>query len=195
LKSLANNLLPYDGEAYLYKGLFQEQNLLEQIKQEVKWRNDKIKMFGKTYQQARKVAWEGDEGIKYCYSNILMQAVGWSPSVMSLKQEIETFLERPDYFNSALVNLYRTGTDHMSWHSDNEKELGVKPLIASLSFGATRDFFFRHQKGHKVKIELSCGDLLIMQGQTQEFWKHSLPKRLKVHTERLNITFRKIQQF
>jgi alkylated DNA repair dioxygenase AlkB len=31
-----------------------------------------------------------------------------------------------------------------------------------------------------------------MQGETQHFWKHSLPKRLKLTEGRINLTFRKI---
>jgi alkylated DNA repair dioxygenase AlkB len=40
-------------------------------------------------------------------------------------------------FNSVLCNLYRDGKDSISYHTDNEKELGKEPFIASLSFGGT----------------------------------------------------------
>src|SRR4051812_36579464 len=44
------------------------------------------------------------------------------------------------YFNSALVNLYRSGSDYVRWHADNEPCFGKNPIIASVSFGATRKF-------------------------------------------------------
>lgn len=47
-------------------------------------------------------------------------------------------------FNSCLLNHYRSGDDHMSWHSDNEPLYGQQPVIASVSFGDTRDFVLRH---------------------------------------------------
>ncbi|MFM5982088.1 MAG: alpha-ketoglutarate-dependent dioxygenase AlkB, partial [Sphaerospermopsis kisseleviana] len=55
-------------------------------------------------------------------------------------------------FNSVLLNLYRDGKDSVSWHSDDEPELGKNPIIASVSFGATRRFSLRHKhsKNHKI---------------------------------------------
>ena len=67
----------------------------------------------------------------------------------------------------------------MGLHSDNEKELGSNPVIASLSLGATRKIFL----GINIKISFSLnqnqGDLLIMSGQTQSFWKHEIKKEKK----------------
>jgi alkylated DNA repair dioxygenase AlkB len=42
--------------------------------------------------------------------------------------------------------LYRNGNDYVGWHADNEPELGGQPFIASLMFGAERQFEFRHKK-------------------------------------------------
>ena len=83
----------------------------------------------------------------------------------------------------------------MGWHSDDEKELGKNPVIASVSFGANRDFLFKHKfdKNHdKIKVHLKTGSLLLMLGSTQHYWKHSIPKRLKVKDPRINLTFRNI---
>jgi alkylated DNA repair dioxygenase AlkB len=44
-----------------------------------------------------------------------------------------------------LLNLYRNGVDSMGWHSDDERELGERPVIASVSLGATRRFRLRHK--------------------------------------------------
>ena len=101
-------------------------------------------------------------------------------------------------FNSVLLNEYPNGKVGMGWHSDDERELGVDPIIASLSFGADRDFIFKHKIDksiEKIKIHLKNGSLLLMLGSTQHHWKHSLPKRLKVREPRINLTFRKILYF
>lgn len=156
----------------------------------MKWRDDKITMFGKTYPQARKVAFYGEENIAYTYSRIKMKTLYWTDELKKINKRLER-----DYnlnFNTALVNYYRDGKDHMSWHRDDEPELGLNPSIASLSFGASRDFFFRHDHGEKIQLTLENGDLLLMLGETQHHWKHALPKRLKVHEARMNITFRRI---
>ena len=89
--------------------------------------------------------------------------------------------------------LYRDGKDSMSWHSDDEPELGNNPTIASVSFGATRRFLLKHKSNRdldKVEISLTHGSLLIMKGTTQHFWQHRIPKTIKVLTERINLTFR-----
>jgi alkylated DNA repair dioxygenase AlkB len=39
-----------------------------------------------------------------------------------------------------LINYYRDGKDRVAWHSDDEKELGINPVIASVSLGAERKF-------------------------------------------------------
>ena len=79
-------------------------------------------------------------------------------------------------FNSVLVNCYRDGNDYVGWHADDEPELGDRPLIASISFGATRPFEFRHKKtaAHE-RIVLGQGDLLIMQPDFQRDWLHRVP--------------------
>ena len=189
----SENLLPREGEAYLLTNFIDEisaQKLMSEIYDEVLWRDDKITMFGKTYPQARKVAWHGDPKVIYTYSGIKMVAPGWSSRLKQLTDKIHTTLGCQ--FNSALVNYYRDGKDHMSWHQDNEPELGDNPVIASLSLGASRDFFFKHRDGDKLGLTLHSGDLLVMQGQTQTCWKHALPKRLRVQSPRMNITWRKI---
>lgn len=163
---------------------------MKNVLDEVTWRDDKITMFGKTYPQARKVAFHGDKDVTYIYTRIKMISPGWTPELKKLNQTLRSDFDLD--FNTALVNYYRNGKDHMSWHRDDEPELGEDPTIASLNFGVSRDFFFRHNDGEKVSVHLKQGDLLVMQGKTQTFWKHALPKRLKVESGRLNITFRKI---
>lgn len=92
-----------------------------------------------------------------------------------------------------MANLYRNGEDSMGCHADDEKELGVNPVIASLSLGDERLLKFRHQNSKQVlDVTLGHGDLLLMAGEIQHHWKHELPKTKKVKTERINLTFRQV---
>ena len=82
----------------------------------------------------------------------------------------------------------------MGYHADDEKELGDKPIIASVSLGAARKFVFKHRiTKDKVEIPLENGQLIVMRGHTQRHWLHSLPKTKKVSEGRINLTFRHLQ--
>ena len=82
---------------------------------------------------------------------------------------------------SVLANLYRDGSDSMGWHSDDEPELGAQPIIASLSLGAARRFVLKSRApgGGKLELQLEHGSLLVMRGDTQKNYKHSLPRTRK----------------
>jgi len=167
---------------------------IESLTQDLKWRNDFITIYGKTYPQPRKVAWYGDKGIHYTYSNILMKALPWTPELYKIKLILEERLQCP--FNSVLINLYRNGEDHMSYHSDDEKELGQNPTIASLSFGATRKFHLKHKfnkSQETINLSVEHGSLIVMSGELQNFWLHKIAKTKKIVGPRLNLTFRQIQ--
>jgi alkylated DNA repair dioxygenase AlkB len=140
----------------------------------------------------RLTAWHGDPGAVYTYSNIRMEPEPWTPLLESIRDRVSEFCKAE--FNSVLLNLYRDGNDSMGWHSDDEKELGPQPTIASLSFGAERTFKFRHKFNRSLKhsMTLSHGSLMVMQGETQALWQHSLPKTRKKVFPRINLTFRRI---
>ena len=96
-------------------------------------------------------------------------------------------------FSSVLINLYRDGNDSNGWHADDEKELGINPTIASVSFGEERYFQMKHKnlKIEPIKFKLESGSLLIMSGTTQNEWYHKIPKTSKKISSRINLTFRK----
>ena len=160
---------------------------------QIAWRQESIRLFGKTVPTPRLSAWYGEEGTAYTYSGLTMQPLPFTPILLSVKQKIEA-IAFPDQFNSVLLNLYRTGADSMGWHSDDEQELGSNPVIASVNLGATRRFLLRHtqQKHLKHEILLQHGSLLLMQGTTQHYWQHAIPKTAKPTPARINLTFRKV---
>ena len=97
-------------------------------------------------------------------------------------------------FTSVLLNQYRDGKDSNGWHSDDEKELGINPIIASVSLGEERFFHLKHKKDktQRLKIKLEHGSLLIMGGAMQENWQHQIAKTKRDIKTRINLTFRKI---
>ena len=168
---------------------------MRKLTQSVFWRREKIKMWGKEIVTKRRIAWYADDGKSYTYSGSTFFPSQWNNVLLQLKERVENYSEIK--FNSVLLNEYPNGEVGMGWHSDDEKELGTDPIIASLSFGANRDFIFKHKTDksiENVKLHLKSGSLLLMLGSTQHYWKHSLPKRLKVKEPRINLTFRNIIQ-
>lgn len=188
------NLLPYDGEVNYYGKVLSQQNAkdyFDALFNKIEWRNDEAIIFGKRIITKRKVAWYGDEGYSYSYSNTTKQALKWTKELMELKQLIEK--STGFTFNSCLMNLYHNGDEGVSWHSDGEKTLKEHAPIASLSFGAERKFSFKHKKtGEGANILLENGSLLIMKGTTQTHWLHALPKSKKITKPRISLTFRTI---
>lgn len=189
------NLLPQNGFVYYYANFFNHEesaHYFNQLKSKIDWQQEPIKIFGKMIMQPRLTAWYGNEGKSYRYSGIEMQPKTWIIELLDIKQRIERFTKCS--FNSVLLNFYRSGSDSMGWHSDDEKELGKNPTIASVSFGAERVFLFKHrsEKHLRKKLPLTNGSLLVMSGNTQHFWHHAIPKTAKPIGERINLTFRNI---
>lgn len=169
-----------------------EQDAFDEIFSSVDWQSEAINIMGKERLVPRLVAWYGDEGADYSYSGVHHVSKPWIPSLKTIKARVE---QVSGYrFNSALCNLYRNGQDSMGWHSDDERELGEEPVIASVSLGATREFQLKHKTIEKLrhKIMLTSGSLLVMKAGVQRYWKHQVPKRLKIEEPRINITFRTI---
>ncbi|MDR2221319.1 MAG: alpha-ketoglutarate-dependent dioxygenase AlkB [Flavobacteriaceae bacterium] len=188
------NILPFDGEVNYYGIVFSKEKsmaIYQQLFDQIEWRNDEAIIMGKKIVTKRKVAWYADKAFSYTYSKITKQALVWIPELLSIKAKIEELTQ--ETYNSCLLNLYHSGEEGMAWHSDGEKDLKKYGAIASLSFGATRKFAFKHkEQGGKIDIVLESGSLLVMKGTTQENWLHRLPPTKQVHTPRINLTFRTI---
>lgn len=122
-----------------------------------------------------------------------MQPHFWTSPLQKIKSLVESVCETN--FTTVLLNYYRDGNDGNGWHADNEKELGMNPIIVSLSLGAERNFQLKHNSdaSQKKNIILENGSLLLMKGTTQHFWKHQVPKTAKPVGSRINLTFRVIQ--
>lgn len=190
----SQNLLPEDGEVNYYghvMPLAQANHYLEKLLENIEWRNDEAIIFGNLIVTKRKVAWYADKSFSYTYSRTTKYALPWTPELIELKKIAE---ERTgETYNSCLLNLYHSGEEGMAWHSDAEIMLKKNGAIASFSFGAERNFSFKHkQTKEKVSVFLEHGSLLVMKGTTQTHWLHRLPPTKKVTRPRVNLTFRTI---
>jgi alkylated DNA repair dioxygenase AlkB len=166
--------------------------LLAELLREVPWRQEHLRMYGRDIAFPRLTAWYGDPGAAYTYSGIVNHPLAWTASLSDLRDRLHEALGVR--FNSALLNLYRTGSDSVSWHADDEPELRRLPVIASVSLGATRRFELKREgtAGDVRRVDLEHGSLLVMSGETQRHWKHQIPKQGTVRAPRVNLTFRVI---
>ncbi len=188
------NLLPRDGVVNYYGRIFDNPDsdrFFSLLLHHIEWRNDEAIIFGKKIVTSRKAAWYGSRPFEYTYSNITKTALPWTETLLELKSRVE---ERTgETFNSCLLNLYHSGSEGMAWHSDGEADLLKNGAIASLSLGAERKFAFKHKlTGARVELILAHGSLLVMKGASQTYWLHRLPVTRRVHTPRVNLTFRTI---
>ena len=166
--------------------------LLTELESGIAWGQEHLTIYGKKIPFPRKTAWYGDPGCEYSYSGLTMTPHPWTPALLGIKERVEA--EAETRFNSVLLNLYRDGSDSMSWHSDDEPELGQDPIIASVTFGATRSFQLRYRPNpaYRAQADLTHGSLLIMSGPMQHCWQHQIPKTKKPLGPRINLTFRTI---
>ena len=190
----SRNLLPFDGEVYYYGRIFSQQqadHYLDILLRDIEWKNDEAVIFGRHIITKRKVAWYGDDGFEYTYSNTTKQALPWTSVLLELKKVAERV--SGEAYNSCLLNLYHDGSEGMAWHSDGEKDLKKDGAIGSLSFGAERKFLFKHKQSKEtIGIRLEHGSALVMKGTTQTYWQHRLPPTKVVSLSRVNLTFRTI---
>ncbi len=202
LTALNSSLFDFDNEPEV---LFQQQfiwyhnwigdvqakDYYQRLLAEIPWKQESIIIAGKQIAVPRLECWMGDVNASYSYSGIQHHPVAWHPVVASIKERVEKELSTS--FNSCLINYYRDENDSVSWHSDNEAELGDEPTIASVSFGTARTFQIKHNQTKKrYQFELQHGDLLVMQKASQHQWQHCLPKLKSSCGGRINLTFRHI---
>lgn len=167
--------------------------VLRQLIAGVAWRQEEVVAWGRKIRQPRLIAWYGDPGQIYAYSGIQLDPLPWTPVLRDIKTRVEQASRCT--FNSVLLNYYRDEHDGIGFHSDDEPELGERPVIASLSLGEERKFVLKHKALKPVKpvhLQLASGSLLLMKGDTQRCWRHGIPKESRRCGPRVNLTFRTI---
>lgn len=185
-----------DGQLIYYPDAFSAHSadqFFEYCQHSLPWRQDYLNIAGKRIALPRLQNWFGEPEAHYSYSRLSLKPLPWTKELLQIKARVEELSN--ETFNAVLANLYRNGADSVGWHSDDEKELGEEPVIASVSFGAVRNFQLRHKSREptrKWQLPLQHGSVLLMKGSTQKHWRHQLPKDPAVNEARVNLTFRKI---
>lgn len=167
--------------------------LFESLRHDIPWERHRLSLFGREVDSPRLSCWIGDPGTAYTYSRTRFEPRTWISALLTLRERLQMFCGAR--FNSVLANLYRDGQDSMGWHSDDEPELGLRPVIASVSLGTERRFRLRRKvprgaRATPLGIPLAHGSLLCMAGDTQRHYQHDLPKVAGVAGARINLTFR-----
>lgn len=112
----------------------------------------------------------------------------FTKEILGIKKKIEDLLKCD--FNYLLLNYYRDGKDYISFHNDKEAIEEGKNIIASLSLGESRKFVMKNMEtNEKKEFLLEDGSLLVMGGNCQKYWTHSVPKQMN-KGKRINLTFR-----
>ncbi|MEI7460458.1 MAG: alpha-ketoglutarate-dependent dioxygenase AlkB [Pirellula sp.] len=178
-----------DGGILFYDAAFLRADLADryfvELRDQCVW-EQKPGIFG--HMQPRLIASYGDPGVTYSYSRVENVALAWTATLLEIKEKIEAIQGE---YNYCLLNRYRSGSDSMGWHADDEPEIGN--LIGSLSLGATRKFRIRHNITRETQTFLAGnGTLIIMAGTMQQFWQHEVPKTKLNVGERINLTFRQV---
>jgi alkylated DNA repair dioxygenase AlkB len=162
--------------------------LLELLRVQIPWEDHAITIVGRQVAVPRRVAFFGP--FPYTYSGIVHPARSLPPVTAVLRDRIQDVTGRP--FNTVLMNLYRSGNDSVSWHSDDDYPHGGHPAVASLSLGETRRFRIAHRRraAERYAVDLTAGGLLLMDGASQVDFRHALPKSARATGIRINLTFR-----
>jgi len=163
--------------------------VLQRLLDETEWKAETIFLFGREVLQPRLSAWYGEKS--YTYSGRRFDPLPFTPLQLAIRHAVEEATGKR--FNSVLLNYYRDGNDSMGFHSDDERELGREPAIASVTFGDTRTFILKHKQQPKtLKLDLTDGSLLLMSGKLQNCWRHGINKERTPRGPRVNLTFRHI---
>ncbi|MCW4151813.1 alpha-ketoglutarate-dependent dioxygenase AlkB [Halomonas sp. 18H] len=166
--------------------------MLQCLNDELAWQQPRLRLFGREHPIPRHQVWMGDAA--YRYSGQDFEPEEWHPGVMEIRQALQERLQQAGFeatFNSVLINRYAHGQHRMGWHSDNEPELGARPLIASLSLGRERPLRFRwkDRRAPAFNIDQPDDSVLMMGPGVQSELEHSLPDR-KGQGLRISLTFR-----
>ncbi len=190
-RAAGENLVGRDGLVTYHPGFFEParaDELFERCRHELAWGEEVARFFGRAVPLPRRTAWYGP--ISYAYSGVVHPPRAMAPVLAEIRDAIAAVAAEMD---CVLANHYRNGRDSVSWHADNEAEWGSDPVIASVSFGATRRFSLRHRDAaERVAVDLEHGSLLIMAGPTQRCWQHAILKTNREVGARINLTFRRL---
>lgn len=174
-----------------YLSVVQQQALLAETRLYA-FSSPEVRVFGKWHKIPREQIWFADPGCEYRYSQLLIEPSPWPKYALKLREKLNRDFGAD--FNGCLVNHYRNGRDAMGFHADDEPELIASAPVAIVSLGQPRPFVMRRRSdGHKVRLLLQSGDLLLMHAPMQTLWEHAVPRSERSMDARVSFTFRALK--
>lgn len=151
-------------------------------------KKDKIKIYGKVYEEPRFKRFFSKNDHVYHYSSTENQSHGWPTCIQQLAELAERLIPCDKPFDSALVNYYPDGEHCIGKHNDKD---ALEGHIASFSFGESRKFRIYNFKGGRAveTMILKDGSMLIMKPGMQKLFKHDIPRE-EDKEGRINVTLR-----
>ena len=149
----------------------------------------KGKLFGKEITFHRSIGFfSNSDG--YRFSGQTIRTGDITPELQTILDKVNSSLN--ESFNGILINIYHSGLDYISAHSDDEKTLN-SDCVAAISLGESRIFRIREKQTKKIKLDIPTeeGQLLTMKGEFQREFTHEIPIEKKKNGERISLTFRK----
>lgn len=94
-------------------------------------------------------------------------------------------------FETCFLNRYLNQKDHLGWHADDSPEMDDERPIAIVTFGVTREIWFRENGSETIeKLPLESGSVCLMLPGMQDTHQHRIPKAGFLCGERISLTFR-----
>ncbi|GAA6016661.1 hypothetical protein JCM10207_000139 [Rhodosporidiobolus poonsookiae] len=186
------------------------------------WYRPTLKVYGKEVVQSRKIAaFATDPALTVKYSgHPVDMSYEYPPQLRTIQDKVEERLGVT--FNHVMLNRYDDGSVYIGAHRDNKENRVIASLSlgAVRTFNLTHDSSSPSRKSrkkpssaapaaetaeadaapetdsptlqHSYTMKLASGSLLVMQGATQDKWKHQIPKEAKVKEGRISLTFRQL---
>ncbi len=189
-EGLARRELRDGGELLYVAGFFDPalaDALFAELRDGIPWEHVRIR----GVPQKLATYWIGS--VPYAYSRQVRPAGPWLHAPRAIAAAVESLLfgETGERFEGVLLNSYEDGDVKLGLHADDEPVIVRDSPIASVSLGAPRRFVLKHNAtGETHELTLGHGSLLVMQGNTQRFWKHTVPPQ-RGAGPRINLTFRR----
>ena len=149
-----------------------------------------FQIYGKKAIQHRCISFYSNESEGYTYSRKLEPSKKLTNNLSNLLMLINSNFNAD--FNGILINLYKSGEDYISAHSDDEKEISSAGVL-SISVGAVRKFRIRDKSTRKIvkDIPTNSYSVINMTGDFQKEFLHEIPIEKKIKDIRISFTFRK----
>jgi alkylated DNA repair dioxygenase AlkB len=157
--------------------------LFERLAASVPWRAERRRMYERTVDVPRLLAYYG-EG----------QPLP-DPVLDEVKAALDEYYspELGEPFATAGLCLYRDGRDSVAWHGDRIGRGNTEDtMVAIVSVGSPRALLLRPRGGGgpTLRHDIGHGDLLVMGGSCQRTWEHAVPKTARPTGPRISIQFR-----